>query len=232
MSLEKRYNNVKDKIEIAENKTISKDKVMLIGVTKTIEVEQIQKVVNLGLKDLGENKVQEFLTKYDKIKGNVNWHFIGRLQRNKVKYIIDKVNMIHSVDSVKLAVEIDKRAKQHKLVMDVLIQVNIENEPTKSGIKYNEINYILDELLNLKNINVVGLMIIPKKTENTTYLREIFYKISNKSIDINNDKGDNVIRYLSMGMSYDFETAIECGSNIVRVGRKIFGERESREILC
>ncbi len=224
MTIEKRYENILNKINIASEKreVNQNSEVMLLGVTKNIKVDVIQEAIDLGLKNLGENKVQEFLNKHDKIEGNVNWHFIGHLQRNKVKYIIDKVVMIHSVDSIRLAEEIDKRAFKIKKKMDILIEINICDEKNKSGIRFDEIENFINEIEKFKNINIKGLMIIPPKGKKTTFLKEIFQKVYKKKIDINATKRDNRVSYLSMGMSSDYEIAIECGADIVRIGQSLF----------
>ena len=202
----------------------TKEDIMLIAVTKTHEPQIINEAIDLGVTDIGENRPQEIRDKFNSIK-KVRIHQIGQLQSNKIKYIIDKVCLIHSVDTVKLMDEIEKNAKKHALVMDILIQVNISGEETKSGCTPDELNSILTHAGELENIRVKGLMTIaPKGTKEETAvhfknMNTLFEKtkqlgIKNVSMDI-----------LSMGMSSDFETAIENGANMVRVGSAIFGQR-------
>lgn len=202
----------------------TKEDITLIAVTKTHEPQIINEAIDLGVTDIGENRPQEIRDKFNSIK-KVRIHQIGQLQSNKIKYIIDKVCLIHSVDTVKLMDEIEKNAKKHALVMDILIQVNISGEETKSGCTPDELNSILTHAGELENIRVKGLMTIaPKGTKeeiavhfknmNTLFEKTKQLGIKNVSMDI-----------LSMGMSSDFETAIENGANMVRVGSAIFGQR-------
>jgi hypothetical protein len=155
------------------------------------------------------------------------WHLIGHLQTNKVKYVIDKVCLIHSVDSIKLMDEIERQAKMHDLIMDILIQVNISGEETKSGIAPEELDSLLNHASELSNVRVKGLMTIAPKTDNPSDNIVYFDKMRQIFVDRSQNICDNVImQYLSMGMSGDYETAIECGANMVRVGSAIFGERD------
>lgn len=218
---------VRENIRIAAQKRgVSEEEVCLIAVTKTHGADMINEAIDCGITDIGENKVQEILEKYDDVKKGVRWHLIGHLQTNKVKYIIDKVCMIHSVDSVKLMEEIDKRAKQHNLVMDILIQVNISGEETKFGIEPSELDEILEKASKMSGIRVMGLMTIAPKTNRSVTSRLHFDNIRQIFIDNQAKIYDNItMKYLSMGMSGDYEVAIECGSNMVRVGSAIFGKR-------
>lgn len=199
--------------------------VTLVAVTKHRNIEEIQRVVDYGIKDLGENRVQELLDKYDKIKGDVRWHLIGHLQTNKVKYIIDKVDLIHSVDSIKLAKEINTQAKKHGRIMDVLIQINVSKEDSKFGIEVEELEAFLKEISSESNISVVGFMTMAPFVENIEDTRHIFRKMREiyDKIKDNQDAFKNVnIKTLSMGMTNDYPVAIEEGSNLVRIGRGIF----------
>ena len=216
----------KAKIAEAAKKSGREEKdITLIAVTKTHSPEEINEAINCGVTDIGENKVQEIVEKYDRVNP-VRWHLIGHLQTNKVKYIIDKVYMIHSVDSVHLMEEIDRQAKKHGIVMKILIQVNISGEETKFGIRPDEIDTMLEAAEGFSNIKVCGLMTILPKVNNSVSLRLHFVNIRRIYIDISEKKYNNIsMQYLSMGMSGDFETAIEEGSNLVRIGRAIFGER-------
>jgi len=223
--IEENLKSVRKKIAEAQKKAPQKQDVTLIAVTKTHSPEVINEAIDLGITDIGENKVQEIMEKYDKVKP-VRWHLIGHLQTNKVKYIIDKVHMIHSVDSVKLMDEIEKRAKEHDIEMKILIQVNISGEETKFGIAPDELEDLLIHAGSLKYVKVCGLMTIAPKIDSNMSNRLHFDNILRKYIDISQKKYDNVImQYLSMGMSSDYECAIEAGSNMVRVGSAIFGNR-------
>ncbi len=203
------------------------DDVLLVGVTKTRTVEELNEGIDAGLTDIGENKVQEIMDKYNFVKP-VRWHMIGHLQTNKVKYIIDKVSMIHSVDSYKLAEEINKRAGQHGLTMDILIQVNSAQEESKFGVSVDETEELLRMILdNCHNIRVCGLMCIAPKAEDPDEIRHYFAdvkKLYDQYSQIEHERLD--FKYLSMGMSHDFEAAIQEGSNLIRVGTAIFGERD------
>jgi len=215
------------KAAAAETVGRSGDDVLLVGVTKTRSVDELNAGIDAGLTDIGENKVQEIMDKFDFVKP-VRWHMIGHLQTNKVKYIIDKVSMIHSVDSYKLAEEINKRAGQHGLTMDILIQVNSAQEESKFGVSVDETEELLKMILdNCHNINVRGLMCIAPKADDPNEIRQYFAdvkKLYDQYAQIEHDRLD--FKYLSMGMSHDFEVAIMEGSNLIRVGTAIFGERD------
>lgn len=225
--LKERLENVRKKIrECAESSGRMAEDITLVAVTKTYEPDVINEAIALGVTDIGENKVQEILRKYDAVKP-VRWHLIGHLQSNKVKYIIDKVVMIHSVDSLHLMDEIERQAKKQGVIMDILIQVNISGEESKFGIKSDEIYEFLDYAENLKHIRVRGLMTILPKSDNVVKNKLHFVNINQLYLDISQKKYDNIsMDYLSMGMSGDFEEAIEEGSNMVRIGSAIFGERK------
>lgn len=222
---------IKDRLLAVRERIVSAKKgderdVTLIAVTKTHSPEMINEAIDLGITDIGENKVQEILDKYDKVKP-VRWHLIGHLQTNKVKYIIDKVCLIHSVDSVKLMDEIERQAVKHGVTMEILLQVNITGEETKFGVAPEDLEILLRHAGTLKNVKVVGLMTILAKVDSDVSKRLHFNNIFNRFVDISSNKYDNVVmKYLSMGMSGDFEMAVECGSNMVRVGSAIFGDRE------
>jgi len=210
----------------------TKDDITLITVTKTHPVEMINEAIDFGVTDIGENKVQEILEKYDKVKKGVRWHLIGHLQTNKVKYIIDKVYMIHSVDSIKLMEEIENQAIKHNVEkVKVLLQINISGEETKFGTDIDGLNEMLSYAANLKHIEVCGLMTILPKIDTEFSKRLHFHNIYNVFVDNKKTIRDNIdMKYLSMGMSGDFELAIEEGSNMVRVGTAIFGERDYSKI--
>lgn len=200
--------------------------VQLVAVTKTHSPEEMNQAIDAGVTDVGENKVQEILEKYDKVKP-VRWHLIGHLQRNKVKYIIDKVDLIHSVDSMKLAREIEKRAAANDTTMDILIQVNSAEEESKFGISTDETEGMIKEILEeCPHIHIRGLMCIAPFEEDPEEVREYFAEVKqqfDRYGKIEHERLD--FTYLSMGMSHDYKVAMEEGANMVRVGSAIFGNR-------
>lgn len=203
------------------------DGVTLVAVTKTIGADKVMEAVACGLNILGENKVQEILEKYDLINGNVAWHMIGHLQTNKVKYIADKVSMIHSVDSIKLAEEINKRFRSYGRIIDILVEINIGGEDNKHGIKPEETVEFIKRLSEYSNLKVMGLMTVAPAFENAESSRPYFKKMKDIFDDIGRIGIENVnMRYLSMGMTNDFEIALEEGSNVIRIGTGIFGPRK------
>ena len=221
---------IRNNIAVAAEKSGRKESdIRLMAVTKTVAPELVNIAIENGVDLLGENRVQEYLDKKDSYNSGCEVQFIGHLQTNKVKYIIDKVSMIQSVDSVKLATEISKNAVKNNLIMDILVEINIGQEVSKSGTSPQEALELVDEISKLDGIRVRGIMSIPpiceKKADSLRYfssLRQIFVDISAKNID-------NVyMDYLSMGMSQDYEAAIEMGANIVRIGSALFGQRQYR----
>ena len=202
--------------------------VTLIAVTKTRSAEEINQAIEAGATDIGENKVQEILDKFDQIQGPVRWHMIGHLQTNKVKYIIDKVDLIHSVDSLHLAEEIDRRAKQHNKTMDILIQVNSAQEESKFGIGTEETEQLLSDILErCENIRIRGLMCIAPYAEEPEEVAVYFRQVKELYDRFGTVKHERLdLKWLSMGMSNDFEIAIREGSSLVRVGTAIFGPRD------
>jgi len=203
------------------------DEITLVAVSKTVGVLQIEEAIQAGMKDFGENRVQELVGKREAIGEKVKWHQIGRLQTNKVKYLIGKDILIHSLDRLDLAFELARLSEKKGIVTEVLIQINVSGEATKAGIRVDEVDGFLDQLSVLKGINVVGLMTIAQNTENFDEIRQVFSKLREIYIDIQNERIDNNIqmKYLSMGMSHDYQIAIEEGSNMLRIGTLIFGER-------
>ena len=226
-TLKERLDGIRERINKAAEKSGRSGKdITLVAVTKTYEADVINEAIELGVTDIGENKVQEILRKYDSVKP-VRWHLIGHLQSNKVKYIIDKVSMIHSVDSIHLMDEIERQAEKKNKTMDILIQVNISGEESKFGIKPEDVYEILEYASKLKYVKVRGLMTILPKDDNKMNLKLHFVNIKRLSLDISEKKYDNIcMDYLSMGMSGDFEEAIMEGSDMVRIGSAIFGERK------
>lgn len=217
------------KAKAAEQSGRRAEDVLLVAVTKLHTPEEMNEAIDAGITDIGENKVQEILNKYDKVKP-VRWHLIGHLQTNKVKYIIDKVSMIHSVDSLKLAKEIDKRAGQHGINMDILIQVNSAMEESKFGITTGETDQLIRDISEqCPNVTIKGMMCIAPYADDPNEIRGYFAEVKalyDKYSDSDLDRVD--FQYLSMGMTHDFEVAILEGSNLIRVGTAIFGYRDYR----
>lgn len=204
-----------------------KDEVQLIAVSKTKPAQAVQEAYNCGIRDFGENKVQEIMDKYPVLPKDIRWHLIGHLQRNKVKYIIDKVFLIHSVDSVRLAEQIEQEAKKADVHMNILIQVNISMEDTKFGLETEELETAVRAIAKMERVHIQGLMTIGPMTEDAGEIREVFRKLKQLSVDIEGKNIDNVnMNVLSMGMSGDYPIAIEEGSTYIRVGTAIFGQRQ------
>ena len=218
---------VRERVSAAELRSGRKSgDVRIIAVTKTVEPERILKAIDCGITEIGENRVQELMEKYDIIDRGCSWHLIGHLQTNKVKYIADKVSLIHSLDRMELAEEIQKRAGKAGRIMEALVQVNIAGEETKSGISPEQALDFVRTLSGFGNIRVKGLMTIAPIAENPGDVRWVFAGLRKLLIDIRKENIDNIdMECLSMGMSNDFETAIEEGSNMVRIGTAIFGRR-------
>ena len=186
----------------------------------------IEEAIDYGMKDFGENKVQEMVEKMDTISGKLNWHLTGHLQRNKVKYIVDRVCLIHSVDSLRLAQQINEEAKKRNVVCNILIEVNIANEESKFGVSKKELKSLLNEIKKLTNVQVKGLMTIAPFVENPEDNRKYFREMHKLFVDISHENADNIkMEILSMGMTGDYQVAIEEGATMVRVGTGIFGER-------
>ncbi len=219
---------VLNKIEAAKKKTSSDKDVTLIAVSKTKPVSAIEEAYSFGVRDFGENKVQELVDKYEQLPKDIRWHMIGHLQRNKVKYIIDKVYMIHSVDSLRLAEEISKEAVKKQVNMNILVEVNLACEESKFGIQTTEeCVELVKQIAKLPNIFIKGLMTVAPFTENAEENRLYFAKMRELAVDITKENIDNIcVDILSMGMSGDYEVAVEEGATYVRVGTGIFGERD------
>ena len=196
------------------------EKITLVGATKFVDVERINKAINLGLTDVGENKAQEFRDKFDKLLP-CNYHFFGRLQKNKIKYLVGKVFLIHSVDSIELISEINKKSKELNVTTNILIEVNF-GEEQKGGVLVDYLPTLLQESKNYKNVCVKGLMAVMENTENQQLLIEN-YKNLRKLYD--KYKEEYNFEYLSAGMSNDYKIAINNGANMIRIGSLIFGSR-------
>lgn len=225
MCIESRLNDVKARISAAAKECGREpEDIKLIAVTKTYPVEAMNEAIRLGVTDIGENKPQEIRDKFDNVSP-VNWHLIGHLQTNKVKYIIDRCTLVHSVDSIKLMAEIDRQAQDHNRDIDILIQVNISGEESKSGIAPDELPLLLEYAKNLTNTHVKGLMTIAPKCDidevsrHFSNMKELFDQTAKQSYR------NVTMTELSMGMSGDFETAIKHGATMVRIGSLIFGPR-------
>jgi len=221
------FADIKNRIAKAAVKSGKKpDDILFLAATKTIDVEVINHAISCGLPAVGENKVQEFLSKIDFLSDKAQRHFIGHLQSNKAKDIVGKVSLIHSVHSVKLARVIGDLSVKKGIVTDILLEVNIGNEESKSGFSANEVLDSLIEISKIDGVFVRGLMTIPPICDNLSKNRAYFKEMYNLFLDIQSKKIDNSsMEYLSMGMSNDFEVAIEEGANIVRIGTALFGKR-------
>lgn len=219
---------VEKKIEAACKRAGRKrEEVTLIAVSKTKPLEMVEEVLDLGILEFGENKVQEMVDKYERIKSPVHWHMIGHLQTNKVKYIVDKVVLIHSVDSLKLAQQIQKEAEKKSVVVDILIEVNIAGEETKFGVTKEETLPLVEEIAKFPNVHVCGLMTSAPFVEDPEEDRVHFKALHQLFVDIKEKNIDNIdMNILSMGMTNDYEVAIEEGSTMVRIGTAIFGARQ------
>lgn len=205
----------------------NRKEVTLIAVSKTKPLSMLQEAYDAGCRDFGENKVQELVDKYEQMPKDIRWHMIGHLQRNKVKYIVDKVYLIHSVDSLRLAEEISKEAGKKKVTVSILVEVNVAEEETKFGTTCNDVVQLICDIAQLPNIKIKGLMTIAPYVENPEENRQYFEKLRQIYVDIIQKNIDNVnMNVLSMGMTGDYEVAVTEGATYVRVGTGIFGERQ------
>ena len=226
MSIAENIVEIQNRIKAAAEKSGRKaEDITLVAVSKTVDIPLIQEAVDFGLTEFGENRPQEIRDK-SKIIQNVNWHQIGQLQTNKIKYVAGKTKLIHSVDSAKLLEELEKYCKAHELTQDILLQVNISKEESKSGMDIDEVDRMLEIACKMDCVKVKGLMTIGSLYADLDENKKLFEICNNLFVDISRKKYDNIsMEYLSMGMSGDFEAAIEMGSNMVRVGTSIFGKR-------
>ncbi len=203
-----------------------REDVRLIAVSKTKPSSLIMEAYEAGIRDFGQNKAQELVRKYEELPKDIRWHMIGHLQRNKVKYIIDKAALIHGVDSLELAQEISRQAVKHDVDANILLEINIGDEETKYGVPYDRVTELVDKIIGLPRIYLKGLMCIAPFVENSEENRKYFIKMRQKAVDINHILVHNIQAVdLSMGMTGDFEVAIEEGATMVRIGTAIFGER-------
>ncbi len=226
--LKENLESVEERIQAACDRAGRKrEEVTLIAVSKTKPVSMLQEAYDLGVRIFGENKVQEIRDKYEALPKDIEWHMIGHLQTNKVKYIVDKVKLIHSVDSLKLAETIEKEAEKHNCTADILLEVNVAEEESKFGLKTEEVLPLYDEIRQYSHINVRGLMTIAPFVDNPEKNRTIFADLHKLYVDIKEKNIDNdTVSILSMGMTNDYEVAIEEGATMVRIGTGIFGARD------
>ncbi len=226
MSIEKNIQIVQEKIEKCCNKAgVDKNSVELICVSKTVDSDAVLSAYNFGMRSFGENRVQEFINKNEKLPNDIRWNLIGRLQTNKVKYIINRgVFLLHALDRQELAKELQKQCEKQDTVLDALIQVNISREDTKAGVYEEDLQMFLDQMVVYDRVRLKGIMTIGPNTSDENSIRSVFAKA--KQIFDKFSTEVSGFEYLSMGMTNDFEIAIEMGSNMVRVGTAIFGERQ------
>lgn len=204
----------------------SREDVTLISVSKTKPVEMIEEAYRLGKREFGENKAQEMKEKFEVLPGDIRWHFIGHLQTNKVKYVVGRACLIHSVDSLRLAEAIEKESGKRNVISQILVEVNVAGEESKFGLKFEETVALVQQIARLPHVHIQGLMTIAPYVENPEENRGIFRKLRELSVDIGDKNIDNVsMGVLSMGMTGDYQVAIEEGATYVRVGTGIFGER-------
>ena len=228
MELAQNYKTVKENVTKAcEQAGRSEQEVTLLAVSKTKPVDMLMDVYRAGARDFGENKVQELVDKIPQMPSDVRWHMIGHLQRNKVKYIVDKVYLIHSVDSLRLAEEISREAVKKQGEVNILIEVNVAQEESKFGTTVEETATLIREIATLPGIHIRGLMTIAPFVEDPEENRGYFQKLRQLAVDIGNKNIDNIsMNILSMGMTGDYMVATQEGATIVRVGTGIFGERD------
>lgn len=208
----------------------SEDEVTLIAVSKTKPIEMIREALACGKREFGENKAQEMKEKCDSLPGELKWHFIGHLQTNKIKYILGRACLIHSVDSLHLAEAIEKECQKRNLEADILVQVNVAQEESKFGFRQEEILELIHQIAKLSHLHIRGLMTIAPFVENPEENRAVFRQLKKLSVDIGAKNIDNVdMSVLSMGMTGDYQVAIEEGATHVRVGTGIFGERNYKK---
>ncbi len=213
--------------EVCTKVNRAREEITLIAVSKTKPISMLQEVYHLGVRDFGENKVQELSEKHPQLPQDINWHLIGHLQTNKVKQVIDKAALIHSVDSVRLAEVIEKEAAKKNVIVNILLEVNVAEEESKFGFKVEEVLSAVETIARFPHVRIKGLMTIAPFVENPEENRSVFARLQKLSVDIRSKNIDNVsVDILSMGMTNDYQVAIEEGATMVRVGTGIFGARE------
>jgi pyridoxal phosphate enzyme (YggS family) len=215
------------RIESACHRAGRKNDVKMVAVTKTVDAERIKKALDCGISTIGENKVQEIVDKFSLVDSDVEWHMIGHLQTNKVKYIVDKVAMIQSLDSIRLAEEINKQFDKYGRIIDVLVEINIGGERNKYGVDPDSAIGFIEDVSRFPNIKVCGLMTVAPALADKEEVRPYFRRMKHIFEEVKTRQIKNAeMMFLSMGMTNDFETAVEEGSNMVRIGSGIFGERK------
>ncbi|MGV8146466.1 MAG: YggS family pyridoxal phosphate-dependent enzyme [Alkaliphilus sp.] len=224
MNLEKNVEKISEKIKktlICSKRDFSD--IIFVAVTKTETIDTVEKLIDCGVSHIGESRVQELIRKYEVIGNKATWHMIGHLQKNKVKYIVDKVSFIHSLDSESLALEIENRASKINRAINCLVEVNISGEESKHGLAVAELEAFLLKVNKLSHINIVGLMTMAPYSDDAENSRGFFKELKALASEIEGKSIDNIsMKYLSMGMSNDFEVAIEEGANMIRIGRALF----------
>jgi len=226
LSVLENLNRVRERIRAAALRAGRRpEEIKLVAVTKNVPPEKIREAISGGIVSLGENRVQELLQKYPSLPPDLEWHLIGHLQTNKVKKIVNRVVLIHSLDRWSLAEEISRVAVKYNTVCKVLVQVNVAGEDTKHGLSPSEVEDFVASAARLPGLDVRGLMTIAPWTENPEDVRPVFRQLKELAGRLKNSKTGAVMEYLSMGMSGDFEVAVEEGANILRIGTAIFGER-------
>lgn len=224
MDIRENVKNIEERVDNSAKKSGRiRDDITIVAVSKTVSAEAVVQAKEAGMMHFGENRVQEFLKKREVIGDDVNWHIIGPLQRNKVKYILNGVTLLHSLDRLSLAEELEKQCAKHDTVIDTLVQINIAKESTKSGVFEEDLEDFLEKLSVLRNVRIKGLMAIPPFAFESDDNREYFKRM--KDLYERFKSSFNGFEYLSMGMSGDFEAAIEEGANMVRIGTAVFGAR-------
>jgi hypothetical protein len=215
--------------EIREDiKELSGDRALLVAVTKSVGIPEVEKLLECGIKDMGENRVQVLQEKREKLgdrKDEMRWHFIGNLQKNKVKYIAEYIHLIHSVNKLSLATEIDRQAAKNNRVIDVLLEVNVSGEESKEGYSVEELYRDIPELLKLKNIKIKGLMTMAPFTEDEELIHTVFSSLRELKDRLNLEYFNGELTELSMGMSGDYKIALEEGATIIRVGGKLYEKK-------
>ncbi len=228
MDIKNNILEIKDKIEKSlegTDKTV--DDITIVAVSKNVDSQKVVEAFNEGLINFGENRVQEFLKKFEEINEKISWHMIGHLQRNKVKYIYDKVDLIHSVDSIRLAKRINKYGRKNNKPISILLEVNVAEDDSKFGFKTEELENAINEIAEFEYISIKGLMTVAPYFDDPEEARPIFKKLKLFFDNLSKLEYNNVsMEYLSMGMSNDYHIAVEEGANIVRIGTDIFGERK------
>ena len=227
-SIEDNIKNIEERIDFCARKSgRTKDDIVLVAVSKTVSAEMVVQAAKAGIRNFGENRVQEYLKKREVIGDSVIWHIIGPLQRNKAKYIVEGVTLLHSLGTLEVALEIERQCQNKGTTLDALVQVNIAKEPTKAGVVEEELERFLEQLSAMRSIRVKGLMAIPPAAQGAGDNRHYFERMKTLYDRYEHVTPDHPFAYLSMGMSDDFETAIFEGSNMVRIGTAVFGARSN-----